>query len=93
MASLVNLCGIRYIYGIPVRYTVYGIYIKSIKLVLVLLLLLLILVLLVLLVLFIIIIIINRRSGIISHTFHGHKTRTRSMQPVRLAPLGGPVVS
>ena len=30
----------------------------------------------------IIIIIINRRSGITSHTSHGHKTGTRSMQPV-----------
>ena len=43
--------------------------------------------------LFIIIIIINRHSGIISHTSHGHKTGTRSMQPVRSVPLGGPVVS
>ena len=41
----------------------------------------------------IIIIIINRRSGITSHTSHGHKTGTRSMQPVRSVPLGGPVVS
>ena len=41
----------------------------------------------------IIIIIINRRSGITSHTSHGHKTWTRSMQPVRSVPLGGPVVS
>ena len=40
-----------------------------------------------------IIIIINRRSGITSHTSHGHKTGTRSMQPVRSVPLGGPVVS
>ena len=39
----------------------------------------------------IIIIIINRRSGITSHTSHGHKTGTRSMQPVRSVPLGGPV--
>ena len=39
------------------------------------------------------IIIINRRSGITSHTSHGHKTGTRSMQPVRSVPLGGPVVS
>ena len=39
-----------------------------------------------------IIIIINRRSGITSHTFHGHKTGTRSMQPVRSVPLGGPVL-
>ena len=38
-------------------------------------------------------IIINRRSGITSHTSHGHKTGTRSMQPVRSVPLGGPVVS
>ena len=30
----------------------------------------------------IIIIIIDRRSGITSHTSHGHKTWTRSMQPV-----------
>ena len=37
-----------------------------------------------------IIIIINRRSGITSHTSHGHKTGTRSMQPVRSVPLGGP---
>ena len=37
--------------------------------------------------------IINRRSGITSHTSHGHKTGTRSMQPVRSVPLGGPVVS
>ena len=37
----------------------------------------------------IIIIIINRRSGITSHTSHGHKTGTRSMQPVRSVPLGG----
>ena len=35
----------------------------------------------------IIIIIINRRSGITS------QTGTRSMQPVRSVPLGGPVVS
>ena len=42
---------------------------------------------------YIIIIIINRRSGITSHTSHGHKTGTRSMQPVRSVPLGGPVVS
>ena len=41
----------------------------------------------------IIIIIINRRSGITSHTSHGHQTGTRSMQPVRSVPLGGPVVS
>ena len=41
----------------------------------------------------IIIIIINRRSGVTSHTSHGHKTGTRSMQPVRSVPLGGPVVS
>ena len=41
----------------------------------------------------IIIIIINRRSRITSHTSHGHKTGTRSMQPVRSVPLGGPVVS
>ena len=41
----------------------------------------------------VIIIIINRRSGITSHTSHGHKTGTRSMQPVRSVPLGGPVVS
>ena len=41
----------------------------------------------------IIIIIINRRSGNTSHTSHGHKTGTRSMQPVRSVPLGGPVVS
>ena len=40
-----------------------------------------------------IIIIIIRRSGITSHTSHGHKTGTRSMQPVRSVPLGGPVVS
>ena len=40
-----------------------------------------------------IIIIINRRSGITSHTSHGHKTGSRSMQPVRSVPLGGPVVS
>ena len=39
------------------------------------------------------IIIINRRSGITSHTSHSHKTGTRSMQPVRSVPLGGPVVS
>ena len=39
-----------------------------------------------------IIIIINRRSGITSHTSHGHKTGTRSMQPVRSVPLGGPVL-
>ena len=39
----------------------------------------------------IIIIIINRRSGITSHTSHGHKTGTRSMQPVRSVPLGGPI--
>ena len=29
-------------------------------------------------------IIINRRSGITSHTSHGHKTGTRSMQPVHI---------
>ena len=40
----------------------------------------------------IIIIIINRRSGNTSHTSHGHKTGTRSMQPVRSVPLGGPIV-
>ena len=37
------------------------------------------------------IIIINRRSGITSHTSHGHTTGTRSMQPVRSVPLGGPI--
>ena len=40
-----------------------------------------------------IIIVINRRSAITSHTSHGHQTGTRSMQPVRSVPLGGPVVS
>ena len=35
----------------------------------------------------------HRRSGITSHTSHGHKTRTRSMQPVRSVPLGHPIVS
>ena len=40
-----------------------------------------------------VIIINRRRSGITSHTSHVHKTGTRSMQPVRSVPLGGPVVS
>ena len=34
----------------------------------------------------IVIIIIKRHSEITSHTSHGHKTRTRSMKPVRSAP-------
>ena len=38
-----------------------------------------------------IIIITNRRSGITSS--HGHKTGTRSMQPVQSVPLGGAIVS
>ena len=37
-----------------------------------------------------IIIIINRRSGITSHTSHGYKTGTRSMQPVRSVSLVPP---
>ena len=34
----------------------------------------------------------KRHSGITSHASHGCKTGTRSMQPVRLVPLGVPVV-
>ena len=37
------------------------------------------------------IVIIYRRSGITSHTFHGHWTGARSTQPVRSVPLGDPI--
>ena len=36
-------------------------------------------------------VIMKRRAGIASHTSHGRKTGTRSLQPVRSVPLGGPV--
>ena len=35
----------------------------------------------------------GRKSRGGSHTYHGHETGTRSMQPVRSVPLGGPIVS